>query len=234
MDEKVNADLKSLQFILGKNKPYILPVAIILTCILLFFFFVIPQFNMFLKIQNDAKESSLKLDRLNKNLDILTNVDDSVLESQLTTLSSALPINKDFVSVLNSIYSTAQKTGVSIGSFSLQIGDVSKSQSSADLPVLQITLPINSGINAVNNFMKAISRSLPLAEVYSVKVSGTTSTVALSFYYKPLGVAGYSQDVPVSPISQKGINIISQLKGFDVVSSSLDAAVPVASSSATK
>ncbi len=234
MNEKVNADLKSLKFILNKNRPYIFPVAIIIVSIIIFFQFVIPQFGAFLAVRKEALAASLKLETLKANLDVLTNTNEEALDSQLEILSQALPLNKDFIKILNAIYSTAQKTGVRLGNFSFKIGDLSTLKNSDDFPVVNVSLPINSGVNAINSFVQTISRTVPLSKVYFVRIGNLLSMVSLSFYYKPLGVSNYSQDARISPISQKGLTLINQLSEFENTSSFSKPSIPAASPSAAQ
>ena len=82
MNEKINLDLKSLKFIFEKNKPYIFPGVVILACIILFFQFIIPQFNALLKTNQEARSASLELETLTEDLNILSNVDEKSLDSQ--------------------------------------------------------------------------------------------------------------------------------------------------------
>lgn len=220
MNEKINEDIKSLKFILNKDKPYIFPIAIILISVILFFQFVIPQFGALLEARKEALAASIKLETFKANLDVLTNTNEETLDLQLKILSSALPLNKDFIGILNSIYLTSQKTGVNLGSFSLKIGDLSNSDNNDQSSTVNIDIPINANVTAVNNFIGAISKTVPLVEVYSVKVGNVSSSVSLSFYYKPLGASNYSQDARISPISQKGLTIVNQLGKFENISSS--------------
>jgi hypothetical protein len=231
MDEKINADLKSLKFILNKNKSYIVPIVIILVSIMLFLQFVIPQFGALFTARKEAGVVAAKLEVLKANLDILTNINEETLDSQLKILNSALPLNKDFIGILNSVYSTAQKTGVDLGSFSFAIGDLSKSENSDNFPVVNLSIPINAGITVMNSFVEAISKTMPLSEIQSIKTGNVSSTINLSFYYKPVDTSGYSQDVSISSISQKGLTLIDQLGKFENASSASPPTVPVATSS---
>lgn len=228
MDEKINADLKSLKFILNKNRPYIIPIAIILISIILFFQFVIPQFGTLLATRKEFGEASLKLETLKENLNILTNINESSLDSQLRTLTLALPLNKDFIGVLNSIYLTSQRTGANLGSFSFRVGDISKSENDDKFPVVKLSVPINSSFVVINSFIETIIKTVPLSEVSLVKVGDTSSAIDISFYYKPLGVSNYSQDARISPISQKGLTLVGELDAFESFSSS-----PIPSNPAT-
>lgn len=221
MNEKVNADLKALKFIFDKNRSYILPVVIILVSVMLFFSLIIPQFGALLTTTKEAKDSSLRLQVLKENLNILTNINEEVLDSQLATLNLALPFDKDFIGMLNSIYSTAQKTGVSLGSFSFKIGDLAKSENGDNFSVVKLSIPVSSSVTALNSFVQAVSKTVPLSEVNLIKVGNVSSTVNLSFYYKPLDSSNYSQNVPISPISQKGLTLIGQLREFENATSAV-------------
>jgi Tfp pilus assembly protein PilO len=218
MGEKINLDLKAIQFIFAKNKSYIFPIIIMLACVILFFQFIIPQFKSLLKVQEDAKESLLKLKILKENMSMLANIDEETLDSQLRILNLALPSDKDFAGVLNSVYSTAQRTGVEVGGFSFKVGDLSRPANSDSLSVVELSMPINAGVAAVSSFVEVISKTFPLSQVSFIKAGSMSSTVSISFYYKPLAISSYNQDARVKPISQKGLDLVNQLSKFEGVS----------------
>lgn len=234
MNEKINSDLKSLKLIFNRNKSYIFSGVMILVSIMLFFQFVIPQFNVLLVARKEAEESLLKLKALKENLSILVNVNEEFLDPQLKTLNLALPLNKDFVGILNSVYSTAQKTGVGLGSFSIVVGDLAQPEDNNNFPVIKLSTPIDASVTAVNSFIGIISKTVPLSEVYFVKAGSISSSVSLSFYYKPLSASNYDRDARISPISQKGLTLIRQLNEFENMSSSWNLSIPVATSSAVQ
>jgi len=217
MNEKINADLKPLKFIFDRNKFYILPVVIILICIILLFQFIIPQFNALLKTQEEAKDASGKLETLKEDLNVLVNTSENSLDSQLKILNLALPLSKDFNGVLDSIYYVSQRTGVNLGAFSLQIGDLSEAIKNEKLSTINVSLPIDADVAAVNSFVEIISNTVPLSEVSSIKIGDKTSTINLSFYYKPLGSSS-SKDIRINPISKKGLSLINKLTGFENIS----------------
>lgn len=218
MNDKINLDIKSLKFILEKNKPFIFPCLIIIVCIVLFFQFIVPQLKSLLVVQEQAKGASLRLKTLKENLNILTNTDEDHLDSQLQVLNQALPFSKDFSGILSSIYFASQKTGVALGAFSLKIGDLSDSQKDSKFPIITMSIPINSGVVGASSFVDVIGKTVPLSEVTLVKIGDRVSTVALAFYYKPLGLSN-KEDFRVKPISQQGLLLIGRLKSFENVSS---------------
>lgn len=217
MKEKTNASFGSLRFIYKRNKPFIISWAIILTCILIFFQFIIPQYKALLSVKQAIKDESSKLDTLKKNLNMLVNTNENSLNSQLGVLNQALPVEKDFDGILSSIYYASQKTDVSLGTFSLKIGELSNVLSGDKFPTISLSLPINGGGIAVGRFVEIISNTFPLSEVSLVKIGDKTSNVNLSFYYKPLDSKG-TIEASINPISQKGLSLIDKLESFENVS----------------
>lgn len=215
MNEKINIDLKSLKFILDRNRPYIIPAVIILICLMLFWQFVVPQFKILFTAQEEAKQASQKLQVLKENLNVLRNTDEKFLDESLKILNLALPLNKNFTGILNSIYYASQKTGVSLGAFSLQIGNLTDSEGKDDFSTINLSLPINANVAAVNSFIETINKTVPLSEVTQIKTGNLTSTIGLSFYYKPLGFSSYEEDAGINPLTQKGLTVINQLNGFE-------------------
>lgn len=230
MNGKINADIKSIKFIFYRNKPYILPSIIIFICIILFFQFVTPQLMTLINARKQAKDASLKIGILKENLNILVNTNENSLDSQLKILNVALPLSKDFTGILNAIYYTAQKTGVGLGSFSLQIGGSPLDKNNDKFSTISLSVPVNSNILGVNSFVKDISKSVPLSEVTLIKIGERTSAINLSFYYKPLGAIDIKEGVRINPISQKGLLLINKLSDF-VNLSSFSEQIPIGTSS---
>jgi Tfp pilus assembly protein PilO len=198
-------------------------------CIILFWQFVIPQFKILSTAQEEVRQAELRLQTLKENLNVLRNTDEKSLDAQLKVLNLALPLNKDFSGILNSIYYASDKTGVNLGNFSLQIGDLLDSKKKDDFPTISLAIPVNANVVAVNSFVEAISKTVPLSEVTLIKISNMASTVRLSFYYKPLGLSSYKEDARIIPLTQKGLTIIHKLSSFENASSFQK--IPVATSS---
>jgi Tfp pilus assembly protein PilO len=233
MSEKVNTDLNSLKLIFNKNRIYIFPIVVVLISIILFFQFIIPQFKGLMSIIKDSNEISSQLKIQKANATVLSNISEEVLASQLTTLNLALPASKDFIGILNSIYSSAQKTGVSLGSFSFDVGDLSKTETGKEFPVAKLSIPVKSGVKEINNFVGLISETFPLSEINLIKMGNTSSVVNLSFFYKPVDESGYKVNARVKPISQKALDLINQLDEFGSAPAFSETPTPSATPSAT-
>lgn len=214
MNEKKSLDIKSMQIIFKQNRRYAFPIIASLICFILLFQFIIPQFNSLLAIKKEAKATSVKIATLKRNLNMLMNIDENSLDSQLKILNSALPLTKDFGSILNTLNRVAPNAGVSLGPFTLQIGDISKSESNTKFPMVKVSIPISAASAvSINNFVDALSKSLPLSEVSFIKTGTDASLVGVSFYYKELDYSGKMDD-QINQISQKGLLLIDKLSGY--------------------
>ena len=237
MEEKVNVDVSSLIVIFNKNKSYILPVVVIIISVLLFLQFAIPQFNALFKAREEAKTTLAKIKKLKENLAVLSNIDDNVLDSQLNTLSLALPLRKDYIGVLDTINSVAKETNVSVGGFSLEIGDISKSENSESFfPMIRFSAPINTDILGTFRFINGIGKTaVPLSNVYYVNAGKESASVGLAFYYMPISsISNLNPDATIVPVSKDGLALIDQLIGLQKISSPEASLVPIATTSATQ
>ena len=214
--KKVNIDSATFWFLYRKYKEYLLPVGVIFACILLFLFVIIPQFQNLLDTQQQVKAESNKLLVLKNNLNLLTNLNESQMDSQLQIVSSALPPNKDFAGILNGISTAAEKAGVFLGDYEFQVGDIAKSSLNIQsFPYLKLTLTINGGVNGVTRFMAELYKTVPLSEIVNVKVTSTTSEITALFYYRPFPPLGFNDSAPISPISQQGLSTIANLYSWN-------------------
>lgn len=233
MKKKVNIDSTTFWFLYRRYKEYLLPVGIIFVCILLFILLIVPQFQNFLDTQQQAKVESNKLVILRNNLNLLTNMDESQMDSQLQIVSAALSPNKDFEGVLNGISVAANKAGVFLGDYEFQVGDITKpSLNIQSFPSLQLLLTINGGVSGITRFMAELYKTVPLSEITDVKVTSTTSEITILFYYKPFPPLGFDDSAPINPVSQQGLSAISNLSSWNnVVKASQALAQPSPASS---
>jgi Tfp pilus assembly protein PilO len=218
MNEKVNLDLKSLQFILNKNRAYIAPFFVFIASIFLFLQFVIPQFQSLLQAQDNLAQERLKLNNLQNDLNLLSNTDEVILNEQFDAMSKALPLDKDFGRMLNSIYYSASRTGVSLGNFSFKVGDLSTFSENEDIPTIKISIPITAASAfTIRNFLQSINDSLPLAKISLIKTGQSISVVDLDFYYKSIDSSVFNRNT--RSVSQEGLDLIESLSGFEDTSS---------------
>lgn len=216
MENGLNIDVETLKFLYKRYKELTIPVVVILVCFILLIKFIVPQFQTVFTLSREAKKDASKLIVLKNNLNLLSRLNDSLLDPQLEIVSAALPTNKDFIGIINAISFASSLAGVSVGDFQLQIGDISSvSTDTSKFSSIALNLSINGSVSDINKFISALYVTLPLSEVSSISMGGTSSTVAVNFYYKPLPPISYSEGSPISSISNSWLKVIDTLSNFN-------------------
>lgn len=225
MNKKVSLDLNTLGVLYKKYKDYLVPALVIAVCILLFIQVIIPQLLNLSKTQEEVRKEAIRLDVLRGNLSYLTSMDQQVLDSHFNAVSTALPPAKDFAGILNSISTVANLSGVAVGEFEFQVGDLDKApQSAKRFPSLDLVINVNGGIAGAERFMSNLYKSVPLAEVKGVKLSDSVASLTLTFYYKPYPPIGFNDSTPIRVITQADLDLINLIETWEFTRISADAA----------
>ncbi len=216
MNKKVNIDAVAFKFLYAKYQQYLLPAGVIAVSAILFIFVIIPQFQNLLSAQQQAKVEANKLAILRNNLNLLSNLDETQMNTQLQVVSATLPPGKDFAGILTAVSIAANRAGVSLGDYEFQVGDITKPQQDGivSYPYLQLVLTINGGVSGVTGFITELYRTAPVSEVTSVKVSSTNSQITAFFYYRPFPPLGFNDNVPVTTVTPDGLTTIANLSSW--------------------
>lgn len=216
MNKKINIDLLTFKTIFSDYKPFLTPLFTILSCILIFVIFILPQANEFFRSQETVKEEKQKLNTLRNNLQILQSISDQELDSQFDLLSSALPNNKNFESIINALSYSANVSGVILGNFDFAVGSLTDSPKEIQkFPFLEIELNLAGGIEQTSSFLNTLSNTLPISRVTKISVISSGTTVRVAFYYKPFPETKFNEDLKIEPISAEGKNLIGELGSFN-------------------
>lgn len=226
---KVNLDMQAVSTVYRHYKANILPIGVILTCIGILLFIVVPQFNNYLKSKEELKVETQKLELLKNNYNFLLTLDDSQTSTDFKTLSKVLPPNKDFVGIMSAITLAASKTGVSVEDFKFSLGDLDKDVNASVHPSIRIDINIGGDVKNSISFIKELYKTVPASEVSSIKAAGSISTLAISFYYKPFPPKNISSESPIIPLSAKNKSFIESLSSWN--SSDIGAFLPDVSAS---
>lgn len=212
MKNKNSIDIATLSIIYKKYKEHIIYLAIIVVCILIFVFLTIPKISQIGIISQERKAEEEKLKILKNNVSILQNTDDSLLESQVQAVSSALPENKDFEGILNAISLASSKSGASLSDYDFGVGELSdQTTPTVGYPYIKLTLNIKANQAQTISFLKNISETVPLSQVSSItEILGSTS-VEMFFYYKASIPDDLSKSVALNNMSESDRDLISTL-----------------------
>lgn len=214
--KKINIEFRTLKILYDKYRDYLLPLGIIFISFFLFINIVTPQINSLLDLQREARKEQEKLSILRDNLNLLSSLDESTLDSYLGLTSDTLPATKDFAGIISAISVSADKAGVFLGDFEFQVGDISKaSPTVAGSPSLQLELNVTGGVNGVIKFVEELYRSVPISEVSSIEFGNNRSSITVVFYYKPLPPIKFRDDVRLELTTQKDQSLISLIQSWN-------------------
>jgi len=190
---------------------------VIFVTIVLFLFAILPRITDLFRLNNDRKIELNKLSILKNNLNLLSSLDDASLNSQLLLVSSVLPSGKDFEGILDAISLSTAKSGASLGDYEFQVGDLSErlSVKTTGFPSLTLVVSIRGTPSQVVTFVGNLSKTAPISEVTSIKQGANNSSVNIVFYYKSLPPIQFNDSQSVSPMSEKGKEIVSVLSSWE-------------------
>lgn len=230
--KKVNLGKEAVQTVYRHYKDNILPIAVILVCILIFFFVVIPAFKQFMHTQEQLKIEMQKLDILKNNYNFLLSLDDSQTEKDYNLMSRVLPSNKDFVRIMNAISTASQKTGVAVGDFDFSLGNLDKTIDQTLFPSIKINVNLSGSVQSIAKFVTELYKTAPISEVTTINASGTFATLEIKFYYKPFPPLNISGESPIVPYSQQSLSLINQVAAWNNINEDfLFPFLPIASGS---
>ncbi len=215
-EKKVNLDKDAFNKLYLRYKDYLLPIAAVLICLILFVKLIIPQIQNLTDLKKQEEKENQKLQILKNNLTLLYNLNQDTLDNQLKITSKTLPVDKDFIGILNGISVAASRAKVSLGDYGFQVGDLTKLPTSVKgYPSIQLVLNISGNLDNSINFLKELEKTVPISEVTDVNLNNRGSNLSLVFYYKPLAPVKLRDDIPLIPLSSQSINIINNISEWN-------------------
>lgn len=202
-NSKVTINQLVIKHLYYRYNMFLAPVSVILVCIALFLFVVIPQIQGWFALRDTLVVNAQDLQIMHQNLSTITNLDTAQLDEGLSVATRALPAEKDFAGIVTSLQKAAAAAGTSLGDYSFSVGNLSgTTNASAQLPI-QLNITLHGNITTAQYFVAAIQRQLPLADVLSLEVNnGSSITVTVVFYYAALPKITF-QDNRLLPVLSK-------------------------------
>jgi Tfp pilus assembly protein PilO len=226
-------DINLSRLLYNRYKLFVVPFLVIVVVVGVFIKFNVPGIADLFKSYEVQKSAKLTLEVMKNNLNFLKQMESSRINSQYKAVSKALPINKDFESILNAISDVSNKSGVTLGEFKFAVGSLSKEEEMGEYTTLNLKVNIVGKVAAVDSFMEKLAKTLPLSEIVKISSQNDISTVTIDFYYKPLKTSKSNDELPIVQISDKGLSLISEMTSFVSQTPTLDEVpLPTATSSA--
>ncbi len=220
-----------------KDSPYfhiVTIMLIILVSFLLIAFIFIPQTQNWFSIRDEAIAARQRIDIIKGNIAFMTNFNKKALEDNRQTVISALPVEKDFGSIINAIALSSARSGVSVDDFVFSVGSVSSASAakqvlSNSLDTTTLLLSLRGNIDDIIAFIKEVGEKLPLSEVESVDIGKGAVSLSMVFYSKPYRLIKVQADKTINPVSTSARSIISTLSQWQADSNSFLEAPPIRS-----
>jgi Tfp pilus assembly protein PilO len=190
---------------------------VILACILVVFFVVIPQFQQYLGSQEELKTQMQKLEILKSNYNFLTNLDSSKSNTDFSALTLALPSGKDFAGIMNAVSYASAKTGVAVGDFEFSVGSLSggNTEGVSAYPSIKIDINLVGNTQSVVQFIQELYKTAPACEVTNIKTGGNSGSITALFYYKPFPQQNVDDSAPITVLSARDLALIKTVSAWN-------------------
>lgn len=217
INREISFDETTVKILFNKYKMFLMPLVIILICIIVFFSFIVPQIQELSSMNDEVKAVKEKILILRQNLNLLSNLNSDNQNIMLQKVSKALPMEKDFIGVLNAVSNASINAGVKLDDFSFAVGDLStKSTQVNAIPSFKLVVTVDGGIDGARRFLDGLSESSPISEVQTVDISNSSSTVAISFYYRVVSPIKIDYISPFKSISSEEKALIDKITAWQL------------------
>lgn len=228
---KESPGLNTAKNLFKRYREYLLYFMVIFVCSVLFWQVILPQIqNWFLVIRDEEKATRDRIEILRNNINFLSKIDEENFNSQFQTASVTLPLEKDFVGILNAIGIASANSAVKVNDFVFYIGELSPKPEANLLPSLNVSLNISGGVGETRRFVEELSTLAPISDVANVSIEENKSDLQISFYYRPVSPITFQYTVPIKPLSVEDRSTLEKISSWKVASLEL---VPLSSPSAS-
>lgn len=201
-----------------KDSPYYLGSFIALTVLsllLVILYVVVPQVYSFFSITQEVQRTEEQIKTLQNNATYLSTINNVELNDQLRLVYDALPADKDFASIIDAINAAALDSGVEVNDYSVLIGELATpSASLKQYFTVDLVLTVAGDKNEAKAFLKQMYEVLPISQVKSFALTENSTTMKISFYFKPFPKGAYKVTEPIGVIPQKQAALFNLLSSW--------------------
>ncbi len=179
----------------------IISIVLLIFCVVATFAALIPALQKMQEVYAEMQDLSSQTETLEKKLDTLTSLDEVTLRNQLTNVLSAVPGDRSFPTLFETIEGVAAQTGVGIMDVSIKAGStlatpaaskVSEAEKKIGTRTIPFSVTINGTMPAVEQFITLVSgvRRLLRVRTFSIafpeEARPLTVMVEMDAFYEPL------------------------------------------------
>lgn len=234
-------DETTFQILYLKNKLYITPTLIIVVCIALIVFVLIPQIQEIISLRSESEVLPQRIRILSNNATFMSHLNTETLDNQVSIVAQALPSQRGYAAIINAITNTSRASGVSVGDYSFVVGEIS-TKSAQPVASVSVDLTLNGDLRATSRFIKELYKQLPITAIKKIEATGNTSHVLAEFFFRPIPTITFDANLPIQSLTPQENTVLRTLTEWinqqpqpsDVQTpvSSPSALVPIATESA--
>lgn len=214
-----------LDYFYQKYKKYILSIVIVILSIVIVWQVAIPQVFSILERRDDIEKKQAEVATLEESLTTLNSFNDSNLDNDIQTATTALPSSKEFLAMYLGVVSAAGKAQVDIKDYSTKIGTLYTRQGSSEIqektsvggpaPSLLMNVTVDAGSPAeVQNFTESLHAVLPLAETKKISYTNGEAQYEILFYYSTVNPSLLAKQVNINALTPAERKLLEQLSAW--------------------
>lgn len=214
--------MKELEKIYRKRKKQLLPLALIFAGFFILFRIVLPQWTDIVDAQDLVTKKQESIASKQQNIQFLNSIPDEKIENDFSTVTTALPAQKDIILIYTELIDAAARSDVVLGGFSVNLGGVysteevqeRKKESILGVPIINILVSASGPTNSLKRFADELYQSIPLLEIVGVNMSESEARFDVNFFYKPITVRPpqSATNTTLESLTQQETERVSQLE----------------------
>ena len=220
---KVNMNVEiskeTLNLLYTEYSEYVFPALSIAISLMLILVFLLPQITSFSAKNTEKNTEVAKLNQLKSVNSLVSGTDVTLLDSNLSIASAALPTTKDFEAILSTLSSIGNDANVSILNYHFQDGNFSSQGNASRIPSLSFNMDLSASPAQTLDFINRIYQAFPLCEVTSITGADISSTISIQFFYKPFEPSGSGDMSVVKSLNPKETNALAQISKWSAAAS---------------
>lgn len=198
-------------------------VLIIVLCSLLVFGYIVPQMDSYLSIRSEVEATLARTAVIKENTAYMNSLNKEQLNTEVKVVTSALPPEKNFGTILDAINASALRSGVTFQDYSFQVGNIASTSAQTSggtmqgMSTITLTLIINGSVGQLRGFLREVYKTLPLSQITSVDGATGAITVSLEFYQKDLPKVSLKDDQPIPRVIESNAAVLNKIAGWQVL-----------------
>jgi len=212
--------------------------AIVLFCVVAIVLAVAPSILKIQEMLSQVRDIAAEADGLQKKLNTLNTLDEQTLRFQLASVLTAVPGDRSFPSLFETVEGVAARTGVSVEQMSLSGGTTLATPSAAKLSAadrklgtrtVPFSVTVNGSISAVQEFITLAPNVRRLLRIRTFSIAfppddrPLTVSIEMDAFYEPLPTSLGTAKTILPELTAADVAIIDRLGNMELITQSAEA-----------